>query len=69
MRLDPLVNNGSSKTVVPMLMVRVRFEQDRCTAHCGEFPGHAMRPEPNVEQPLQDCRGAARLLVNKLFRD
>ena len=40
---------------------------------CGEFPGHAMRPEPNVAAasaglPVRSC-SAARLLVDKLFRD
>jgi hypothetical protein len=85
MRLDPLVNNGSSKTVAPSGSSHASnqalpdangasaLEQDRCATHCGEFPGDAMRPEPNVAaasagSPVRSC-SAARLLVDKVFRD
>jgi hypothetical protein len=84
MRLDPLANNGSSKTgcaVHPMPAIKPypmqngasALEQDRCATHCGDFPGHAMRPKPNVAAasaglPVRSC-SAARLLVEKLFRD
>ncbi len=56
----------------PMHMVRVRSSKT-VALHCGEFPGHAMRPEPNVAAasaglPVRSC-SAARLLVDKLFPD
>jgi hypothetical protein len=86
MRLDPPANNGSSETgcavwiipmpaikPYPMQIVRVRSSKTVAPPHCGEFPDHAMRPEPNVAAasaglPVRSC-SAARLLVDKLFRD
>ena len=49
------------------------LEHDRCATHCGAFPGHDMRPQPNVAAasaglPVRSC-SAARLLVDKLFPD
>jgi hypothetical protein len=85
MRLDPLVNNGSSETVAPSGSFHASnqalpdangasaLEQDRCVIHCGEFPGHAMRHWPNVAAASAGLPVrswlGASLLVDKLFRD
>jgi hypothetical protein len=83
MRLDPLANNGSSKTgcavriipvpAYPMQIVRVRSSKTVAPTPLHEFPDHTLRPEPNVAaasagMPLRSC-SAARLLVDKPFRD
>jgi hypothetical protein len=64
---------NASNQAVPDAKGASALEQDRCAIHFGEFPDYAIRPEPNVAAasaglPVRSC-SAARLLVDKLFRD
>ena len=58
----------------PMQMVRVRSSKTVVPPMAAHSPAsHAMRPKPNVAAasaglPVRSC-SAARLLVEKLFRD